>query len=319
MLRTVMSRISKICSPADSRGIVRAFEDCMLLSDETLLASARVRVMCGELDDILQCSRSRSRKSSIEEKDQEVALVDGGEIERHHTGAQLLLDEDSNELADADAQFSLGYRYHERSDFETALQFYKLAALKLHGQSINNIGVILALGRGIAADEGFAIEWFRLGMELGDSKATLNYAILRTLPSNYEHMDREEAFKVMNSLRSNLESKGMEYLSQSPRYWILLRVVYNNLGCMYCRGLGTDADTTNSMKMFALAANMNSAIAKYNIGAVYLNGIGVEKNRMLASSWFEQAHAERDHPDMVIIGSASDSTKLLMVTTMMLD
>eukprot|EP00475_Leptophrys_vorax_P025025 TRINITY_DN34864_c0_g1_i1.p1 TRINITY_DN34864_c0_g1~~TRINITY_DN34864_c0_g1_i1.p1 ORF type:complete len:314 (+),score=73.90 TRINITY_DN34864_c0_g1_i1:32-973(+) len=312
LLNSFISKVSKICSPRHQpAGGMVAESD--LLSDEILLSSTRIRVMCAELEDALQSSsRSRSQTSSAEGSSRNEST-----IERQHTGAQLLLDEDPNELADADAQFSLGYRYLERGDCETALKFYKLAALKLHGSSVNNIGVLIALGKGVPADEALAIEWFKLGMELGDSRAALNYAILRTLPSNSEHMDRAEAFKIMRTLMSNLESKDVSH--RSTKTVNLLRVVYNNLGCMYCRGMGVEVDAALAMDMFEQGAKLNSAVAMHNIATIYLNGFGVEENKPMAAIWFDQANATADHQDMAIIACSVDPTKLLMVTTMMLD
>eukprot|EP00475_Leptophrys_vorax_P000694 TRINITY_DN1038_c0_g1_i1.p1 TRINITY_DN1038_c0_g1~~TRINITY_DN1038_c0_g1_i1.p1 ORF type:complete len:310 (+),score=97.91 TRINITY_DN1038_c0_g1_i1:172-1101(+) len=278
-------------------------QDEFLMSEQNLKDTVRARILCSQLDEsLLQVS---SRRNSLELKN-----------DNSNGATLLLLDEAANGLADADAQFSLGCRYHSRGEYTTALRFYKLAALKLHSGAMNNIGVLVEQGKGTFADESFAFKWFSLGMDLGNMRSKLNYATLRALPKNAAHMDRSEAFEVLCSLREVLEGMGSELIHQG-RNRMMLRTVYNNLGCMYCRGMGTAQDMSSALQMFSLAANLDSAVAKYNTGTMYLNGLGVNKDEAIANGWFEQATADPEHIDIPVIESATDSTKLLMVTTLL--
>jgi tetratricopeptide (TPR) repeat protein len=312
MLSTISVWAAKISgsivATAETSVVTGTFEEeSFEMSEQALMDSAKARILCSQLDELIL--ESKSRRNSIASRPE---IVEGA-------ATVLLRDEAANELGDPDAQYSLGCRYHARGEYTTALRFYRLAALKLHTASINNIAVLVAQGKGTFPDEEFALNWFKLGMDLGNHKSQLNYATLRTLPLNSEHMDRAEGYKILNNLRKQIEATGDEFWMQSARNRIILRTVYNNLACMHCRGMGTDINTGKAMRMFELASQMDSAVAKYNLGAMFLNALGVERDENLAQIYLHDATLDADHVDMPVIRSATDPTKLLMVTTLLLN
>lgn len=63
-----------------------------------------------------------------------------------------------------------------------------------------------------------------------------------------------------------------------------------DLAYMYLYGMnGVEEDFAKSAQYYAMAAKQNNAIALNNLGSLYFNGIGVEKNVVQALSLFEQA------------------------------
>lgn len=62
-----------------------------------------------------------------------------------------------------------------------------------------------------------------------------------------------------------------------------------NLGVLYHQGIGVDQDITHAMKLYESAAQMKHPEAQYNLGIASIEGIGVPYNPKKAASYFEQA------------------------------
>lgn len=68
-----------------------------------------------------------------------------------------------------------------------------------------------------------------------------------------------------------------------------------NLGVMYANGNGTQKDEAEAVKWFRSSAERGGlAKAQYNLGVMYSNGRGVPKNDAEAMKWFRKA-AEQDY------------------------
>lgn len=63
----------------------------------------------------------------------------------------------------------------------------------------------------------------------------------------------------------------------------------NNLGIVYLKGSGTDADPAKAVYWFQKAADAGNVNAKVNLGAAYLKGNGVEQDFAMAAKYFEEA------------------------------
>jgi TPR repeat protein len=62
-----------------------------------------------------------------------------------------------------------------------------------------------------------------------------------------------------------------------------------NLGVMYQQGLGLDKDMNQALAWYRSAALLEHPEARYNLGIAYLEGIGVTYNPAMAAGYFEQA------------------------------
>lgn len=69
-----------------------------------------------------------------------------------------------------------------------------------------------------------------------------------------------------------------------------------NLGMMYLQGLGTDIDTGKAIEWLTKAAKSGVANAQFNLGGLYARGVGTDVDPGLAVDWFRQA-AEQGHAD----------------------
>jgi len=68
----------------------------------------------------------------------------------------------------------------------------------------------------------------------------------------------------------------------------------NNLGVMYKDGQGVDRDDAEAVRWFLLAARRGNVLAQSNLGWMYQSGRGVEQNFDSARHWYHQA-ALRGH------------------------
>lgn len=62
-----------------------------------------------------------------------------------------------------------------------------------------------------------------------------------------------------------------------------------NLGVLYHQGLGQDRDLDRALYWYREAAKVNHAEAQYNLGIAHIEGIGTEYNPPLAAAFFERA------------------------------
>ena len=70
----------------------------------------------------------------------------------------------------------------------------------------------------------------------------------------------------------------------------------NQLGNMYLNGTGVEKNTSEANRWYRSAAEQGDAVAQFNLGTNYLNGDGVEKNASEAASWLRKS-AEQDYAD----------------------
>lgn len=65
-----------------------------------------------------------------------------------------------------------------------------------------------------------------------------------------------------------------------------------NLGLMYANGEGVEKDMMQAVELFKKAAEQGHVDAQNNLGAMYFTGEGVERNVKRAIEWFEKAAAQ---------------------------
>lgn len=87
------------------------------------------------------------------------------------------------------------------------------------------------------------------------------------------------------------ENNGATYESHLKNYEVNYRtaVMEHNLGLMYLNGHGTDKDLTKAFVWFDKAAKRGLPESKHNLGLMYANGYGVKKDTAKAYMWFHKA------------------------------
>lgn len=73
-------------------------------------------------------------------------------------------------------------------------------------------------------------------------------------------------------------------------------VAQYNLGIMYAEGLGVQENNKEAVKWFKLAAEQGDTGAQYNLGVMYTKGLGIKQDYNEAFRWFKLA-AEQGNAD----------------------
>jgi len=69
-----------------------------------------------------------------------------------------------------------------------------------------------------------------------------------------------------------------------------------NLGMLYSQGLGVDKNDSKAVYWFRKAAMQNNVPAQINLAVMYSNGWGIPQNEAEATKWYKRA-AEQGHPN----------------------
>lgn len=145
------------------------------------------------------------------------------------------------------AQYNLGLRYHDRSNYAEAVRWYRKAADQGLSDAQLNLGYLYALGRGVAKNYEEAARWYRRAAEQGNSIAQLNlgnmYADGRGVPGN-------------NAEAVRWYRRAAEQGVSAAQY---------NLGWKYAHGQGVPRNYVFAYKWTSLAAAQGDEIAQDNL------------------------------------------------------
>ena len=87
------------------------------------------------------------------------------------------------EQGNAEAQFSLGFRYDEGEgvprDSQEAVKWWRKAAEQGHDQAQFNLGDMYARGDGVSEDKTEAMKWLRFAAEQGHAEAQFSLDAIR--------------------------------------------------------------------------------------------------------------------------------------------
>ena len=164
---------------------------------------------------------------------------------------------------------SLLGRYYEKGengyskDYSKAIYFYQRACNLSNGEGCNSLANMYYNGRGTARDYQKASFYYNNACGLG-----------------YE----EACNKNLNNNSSDSNISYEDQCSQGKVYYCFA------LGQYYANGQkGYTKNNTKSKYFFEKACDLNYGVGCYNLGLVYLNGLGVNKNKSSAKTYFDKA------------------------------
>eukprot|EP01119_Soliformovum_irregulare_P018399 TRINITY_DN5627_c0_g1_i4.p1 TRINITY_DN5627_c0_g1~~TRINITY_DN5627_c0_g1_i4.p1 ORF type:complete len:520 (+),score=160.10 TRINITY_DN5627_c0_g1_i4:72-1631(+) len=168
--------------------------------------------------------------------------------------------------------------YGVAQDFEAARKLWEAAVLKGNNRSYNNIGMCFYEGKGAPQNFEKAVEYFTKAMEAQPSEIIGTYNI-------------GVCYRLGNGVPMDLE-KSESYLKKCETYDC------NDVGHLgWCLedGEGTLQNLPDAIRFYLLGAERGHMHAQYNLGRCYEEGIGVEKNNVLAHRWYSAAVNEGGH------------------------
>lgn len=75
-----------------------------------------------------------------------------------------------------------------------------------------------------------------------------------------------------------------------------------NVGLLYMNGLGVEKNSRTARQLFMAAAKQGQADAQYNLGLMYYNGTTVFRSNKDAFNWWEKAAAQNHAPAQYNLG-----------------
>ena len=166
----------------------------------------------------------------------------------------------------------------------------------------NHLGWCYENGQGVAKDTNEASKWFRKSVEHLSSddirkSADQTYQKASAGDSEAQYTCGSVAWAMKDDLAGQRES-----LINEAVYWYTKSAEQGNtqaqvnLGFMYLNGIGVEKDASKAAKLFSAPSEKDDAKAQYFLGQAYLHGDGIEKNENKSFVLFKKS-AEQGHVD----------------------
>ncbi len=216
-------------------------------------------------------------------------------------------------LDNAFAKYMLGeayeYGWGVGKNEKEAFKWYMIAAKKGVAKAQNTVGVSYFQGNMVDKDTHKAYKWFLKAANQGDADAQynlgnmlknrgMNDAALQwkeraVLGGHVQAMfDVAQAYIKGEGLEKNME-KGLALLKQCAAKKSANAQYY--LATLYNEGKVIAGDKAEAFRWYLAAAQQGLAIAQYNVGAYYFNGV-IEKDQKKGIEWFGKAAQQNDAP-----------------------
>lgn len=181
------------------------------------------------------------------------------------------------ENGDARSQYHLGTLYFSGAgmmrDYGKALEWFERAADQGDADAQHMIGVMYTNGQGVRQNYATAIEWYEKAVAQDHPQATHQMAMMYHYNQG---IPMGGSVKPANWMR--LEARRL--FEQAAAMGVLASV--SNLATIY----RDEGNLEEAVKLFTQAAEKGYGEARYNLGVMYANGIGVEQSRQLAEKWY---------------------------------
>lgn len=186
-----------------------------------------------------------------------------------------------------DAQYYMGYLYENgigtiKNYDEAMKRYFNVLDLGIKREedsfavdmAYTRLGLMYLKGIGTEVDVDEAIAMFREASDDGFSMASFYIGVIYEMGAGNETSDYEEAIRWYE-------------LAAEREYAPAL----NQLGCMYCKGLGVEVDYSQALYFQKRSAAQGYAPAQINLGYLYENGLGVERDLDTARSYYLMARS----------------------------
>ncbi|PRP84674.1 hypothetical protein PROFUN_07924 [Planoprotostelium fungivorum] len=231
-----------------------------------------------------------------------------------------------------DALHWIGHALHQgiegivERDVEEGISFLEAAAKEGHSPSMYYLACIYDSGDGVERDRRKFLHYLDMAAELEDADALFAYGDLylngetnrdeeRTDPPYIEKDEKKALNYFSRSARTknsgetseviqnsnfapggNLSALGSTISDQSMMTSSTSASAFLNEGAMYYQGVGTVVDYEKAFYAYqnALLIDPNHIGAMYNLASMYHEGLGVEKNEMMANNLLERAQQLED-------------------------
>ena len=206
----------------------------------------------------------------------------------------------------ANAQYHLGYMFYNglgvAQYYAEAFKWFKLAAAQGDARAHINLGIMLAKGEGVDKNDEEALKYFNLVLKNGELKKIVSYGNLEGVLDNiYSIMTGDSAFYNNDDVKTFQYKMGEEFngrYAEAAR-WYQLAADHGHIDAQFKLGRLFSYNTSirdidKAFKYMKLAADKMHPYAMYDLGEMYHEGIGVEKNVNEALRYFNLAKDNMD-------------------------
>jgi TPR repeat protein len=222
-------------------------------------------------------------------------------------------------------QAELGWMYLDGIDVdapdpERALYWFTKAADQNNAAAQRGLGIMYAVGRGVAKDEAAGASWMAKAAAQGDMKAQYNLGAMynRGLGLDKDHRKAAELFAAASRqghvlattelAHLYLDGRGVEM--DTKRAAELYRQSADNgdakaqlwLGKLYAAGAGVRLDEAEGLRWKLKAAEQGITEAQRLVAINYYAGLGTTKDPNRAIEWAVKAAAKDDMVSHVLLG-----------------
>ncbi len=204
---------------------------------------------------------------------------------------------------DIDAQCFLGLvysvgQYGVEQNYQQAIHWFSLAAKAGEPSAQYNLSLFYIEGFGVEPDTIQAQKWYDLALAQNPDLPPLiverpatNDEVDLTLPE----VDEKKKGRKAEKLRAKANTKVQELIAKyRPRAEAGDAIAQYNMGVLYNEGYGDERNYKEAFKWFRMAAEQGDPDAQNNLGIMYYEGQGVGKNYSQAFHWYSLA-AEQEH------------------------
>jgi len=169
-----------------------------------------------------------------------------------------------------------GIAAYRRGDYATALSLLRPLADQGNATAQDGLGSLYEQGRGVARDDGQAVQWFRKAAEQGLATGENDLGFMYSQGRGVAKDDAQAVLWYRKAAEQGLA------------------IGENNLGFMYREGRGVTRDDAAAVQWFSKAAAQGNARGQTNLGYMYEQGRGVPKDETQAVTWYRKAAEQGD-------------------------
>ncbi|KAL0441960.1 UNVERIFIED_CONTAM: ERAD-associated E3 ubiquitin-protein ligase component HRD3A [Sesamum radiatum] len=181
-----------------------------------------------------------------------------------------------------------------RGEEDEDFQILEYQAQKGNAGAMYKIGIFYYFGlRGLRRDHGKALRWFSKAVEKGEARAMELLGEIYARGAGVERNYTKALEWLTLASRQELYSayNGMGYLYAKEYFEKAADNEepggFYNLGVMYLKGLGVKRDLKIATNYFALAANAGQPKAFYQLAKMFHTGVGHKKNLPMATALYK--------------------------------
>lgn len=200
---------------------------------------------------------------------------------------------------DAQRHCDLGKLYYngdsDKRDYEAARGCFETAASLGSAEAQCYLGVLYHFGHGVQADYVKAVQWYEKAalQENADAQFYLGELFYMGRGIN---KDQKKAFEWFEKAAAQGHDRAKEASKMFQKIASLVRSAnmgdvqaQYDLGKLYYNGDGVDRDYVAAHGWFELAADQGNADAQYHLGVQYHLGQGIKIDYVKAFEWYEKA------------------------------